>query len=177
MSETKKVKQLKLNDMGGSDRESLINYFTLNYKANLEKGSLERQKKNLGVEDSGQISTSQQQIDSKMIGELVKRHGRLSALEQRFIINTLIQICKEQLHPTNYPLALILGYHLMPSSVPLIDSKFDDLIEKVRKEQNNERLMIALQLSFRHILKLGKLLTENSKFGKLFDQIINGIID
>jgi len=115
-----------------------------------------------------------------MIGELVKRHGRLSALEQRFIINTLIQICKEQLHPDNYPLALILGYHLMPSSVPVIDSKFDELIEKVRKEQNNERLMIALQLSFRHFIKLdseGRLLTENSKFPKLFDQVINGIID
>jgi hypothetical protein len=118
-----------------------------------------------------------------MIGELVKRHGRLSALEQRFIINTLIQICKEQLHPTNYPLALILGYHLMPSSVPVIESKFDELIEKVRKEQNNERLMIALQLSCRHYFKLdseGKLSTENSKyskFPKLFDQTINGIID
>ena len=47
-SMSKRVKQLKLNDMGGSDRESLINYFTLNYKANLEKGSLERQKRNLG---------------------------------------------------------------------------------------------------------------------------------
>ena len=89
-SMSKRVKQLKLNDMGGSDRETLINYFTLNYKANLEKGSLESQKKKLGLEDSGQISTGQQQIDSKMIGELVKRHGRLSALEQRFIINTLI---------------------------------------------------------------------------------------
>jgi len=32
----------------------------------------------------------------------------------------------------------------MPSSVAKIDSSFDDLIDKVRKEQNNERLMIAL---------------------------------
>ena len=60
----------------------------------------------------------------------------------------------------------------MPSSVPVIDTRFDELIEKVRKEQNNERLMIALQLSFRHFFKLdseGKVLTENSKFPKLFD--------
>jgi hypothetical protein len=71
----------------------------------------------------------------------------------------------------------------MPSSAPVIESKFDELIEKVRKEQNNERLMIALQLSCRHYFKLdseGKLSRENSKyskFPKLFDQTINGIID
>lgn len=65
----------------------------------------------------------------------------------------------------------------MPSSVPFIESKLDDLIEKVRKEQNNEQLMIALQLSFRHFLKMNSEGQQNSKFGKLFDQIINGVID
>lgn len=44
--------------MGGSDRESLINYFTQNYEANIKRGSLERQKRQLATEDSGQISTA-----------------------------------------------------------------------------------------------------------------------
>lgn len=53
------------------------------------------------------------------------------------------------------------------------------MIAKARKDENNERLMIALQMSSRHYFRIGSegLSTENSKFDKLFDQIANGIID
>jgi len=50
---SKQSKQLKLNDMGGAEREEVVNFFTKNYKANLEAGSKEKAKLNLGLEDGG----------------------------------------------------------------------------------------------------------------------------